>query len=74
MESFVILQAFSHQTGGTRKIICAKSREACKNAEIGEKDDMIIEEMLRNPDEVDRYELRLRIDRKRYLRRVAMLW
>lgn len=37
-------------------------------------DDMIIEEMLRNPDEVDRYELRLRIDRKRYLRRVAMLW
>lgn len=37
-------------------------------------DDMIIEEMLRNADEVDRYELRLRIKRKRCLRRAAMLW
>lgn len=37
-------------------------------------DDMIIEEMLRNPDEVDRYELQLRIKRQRCLKRVAMLW
>lgn len=57
-----------------RKKNCAKSREACKNAEMGEKDDMIIEEMLRNPDEIGTYQLRLRIDRNRCLRRVAMLW